>query len=119
MVPLRRPTNDSRDINQAALLGLQAIYRPGFKYAKAGVMLLDIRPAELIQYELALDGDEADPGSRRLMQALDAVNQRFGRGTVTLASAGLSGDQRQWCMKQERRTPGYTTDWDGLALVRA
>jgi len=119
VVPLRRPTNDSRDINQAALLGLQAIYRPGFKYAKAGVMLLDIRPAELIQYELALDGDEADPGSRRLMQALDAVNQRFGRGTVTLASAGLSGDQRQWCMKQERRTPGYTTDWDGLALVRA
>ena len=119
VVPLRRPTNDSRDINQAALLGLQASYRHGFKYTKAGVMLLDISPAELIQYELALDGDEADPGSSRLMQALDAVNQRFGRGTVTLASAGLSGDQRQWCMKQERRTPGYTTDWEGLALVRA
>lgn len=53
------------------------------------------------------------------MQALDAVNQRFGRGTVTLASAGLAGEQRQWSMKQERRTPGYTTDGDGLALVRA
>ncbi len=119
VVPLRRPTNDSRDINQAALLGLQAIYRPGFKYAKAGVMLLDISPSELMQQELALDGEGADPGSNRLMQALDAVNQRFGRGTVTLASAGLAGDRRQWCMKQERRTPGYTTDWDGLAVVRA
>ena len=53
------------------------------------------------------------------MQALDAVNQRFGRGTLTLASAGLAGEKRQWSMKQERRTPGYTTDWDGLAVARA
>ena len=120
VVPLRRSTHDIRDISQAALLGLQAIYQPGYRYAKAGVMLLDLRPANLIQQELALDDDITDPGGSRLMQALDAVNQRFGRGTVGLASAGLIGDNsRQWSMKQERRTPGYTTDWDGLALVRA
>jgi len=119
VVPLRRSTNDSRDISQAALIGLQAIFRPGYRYAKAGVMLLDLRPADLVQQELALEDDVADPGGSRLMQALDAVNQRFGRGTVALASAGLAGEQRQWSMKQERRTPGYTTDWDGLALVRA
>jgi len=108
------------------LLGLQAIYRPGYRYAKAGVMLLDLSPATRLQQELALEDDVVDPGSRRLMQALDAVNQRYGRGTVSLASAGLAnsgqsgaGDRRQWRMKQERRTPGYTTDWDGLALVRA
>ena len=53
------------------------------------------------------------------MQALNAVNQHFGRNTVALTSAGLAGDERQWTMRQERRTPGYTTDWDGLALVRA
>jgi len=82
-------------------------------------MLLDLRPANLVQQELALDDDVADTGGSRLMQALDAVNQRFGRGTLNLASAGLAGEQRLWCMKQERRTPGYTTDWDGLALVRA
>ena len=119
VVPLRRASNDSRDICQAALLGLQAIYRPGYRYAKAGVMLLDLRPADLVQQELALDDEVADPGGSRLMQALDAVNQRFGRNTLSLASAGLAGEPRQWCMKQERRTPGYTTDWDGLALVRA
>jgi len=119
VMPLRRPSNDSRDINQAALLGLQAIYRPGYRYAKAGVMLLDLRPADQMQQELALEDDAADPGGSRLMLALDAVNQRFGRGTLNLASAGLAGDRRQWSMKQERRTPGYTTDWDGLALVRA
>ena len=64
--------------------------------------------------------DDADVlASDKLILALDAVNQRFGRGAVILASAGLTGDQRHWCMKQERRTPCYTTDWDGLALVRA
>ncbi len=52
------------------------------------------------------------------MRALDGVNQRFGRGTVALASAELAGEQCQWRMKWERRTPGYTTDWDGLAVVR-
>lgn len=119
VVPLRRPSNDSRDISQTALMGLQAIYRPGYRYAKAGAMLLDLRPTDLMQQELALDDDVADPGGTRLMQALDAVNQRFGRGTVALASAGLAGELRQWSMKQERRTPGYTTDWEGLALVRA
>lgn len=82
-------------------------------------MLLDLRPTDLMQQELALDDDVADPGGTRLMQALDAVNQRFGRGTVALASAGLAGELRQWSMKQERRTPGYTTDWEGLALMRA
>ncbi len=100
-------------------MGLQAIFRPGYRYAKAGVMLLDLRPADLIQEELALEDDMAAPGGCRLMQALDAMNQRFGRGTVALASTGLAGDRREWSMKQERRTPGYTTDWDGLALVRA
>ena len=81
--------------------------------------MFDLGPAALVQQELALDDDVAYPGGSRLMQALDAVNQRFGRGSVSLAGAGLAGEQRQWSMKQERRTPGYTTDWDGLALVRA
>ena len=82
-------------------------------------MLLDLQPAGLEQQELSLDGDIADPGASRLMQALDTVNQRYGRGTLTMASAGLRNEQRSWNMKQERLTPGYTTDWDGLALVRA
>lgn len=125
VVPLRRPSDDSREITQAALLGLNAIYRPGYNYAKTGVMLLDIRPADQLQQELALDGDDvAGPGGGKLMQTLDAINQRFGRGTLSLASAGLTraglaGDLRTWGMKQERRTPGYTTDWEGLAVVRA
>jgi len=64
VVPLRRPSADSLVIAQAALTGLQAIYRPGYRYAKAGVMLTDLCPADRSQQELPLDADE-DPADRR------------------------------------------------------
>ena len=73
-------------------------------------MLLDLRPANLMQQELPLDDNVVDSGANRLIQALNAMNQRFGRSAVTLASAGLAREERKWTMKQERRTPGYTTD---------
>ncbi|MBC7620322.1 MAG: DUF4113 domain-containing protein [Candidatus Saccharibacteria bacterium] len=53
------------------------------------------------------------------MQALDGLNHRYGKGTVHMASAGLVGDRRAWAMKQERRTPGYTTCWADMLVVRA
>ena len=96
VVPLRRASNDTRDITQVALMGLDRIFRHGHRYAKAGGMLLDLQPAGLEQQELSLDGDIADPGASRLMQALDTVNQRYGRGTLTMASAGLGNEQRSW-----------------------
>lgn len=119
VVPLRRPSADSQAIVQAALTGLQAIYRPGYRYAKAGVMLMDLSPADRCQQELPLDGEENMADRTNLMQVLDGVNRRYGRGTVQWASAGLEGNGRTWSMRQERRTPGYTTEWDGLAVVRA
>lgn len=117
-VPLRRPSADTAAIVAAALAGLRAIYRPGYKLAKAGVMLLDLQPGTVQQQELALENDEVtDRGS--LMTTLDVLNQRYGRGTVLLASAGLAGNRRSWSMKQERRTPGYTTCLDDVAVARA
>ena len=117
-VPLRRPSADTAVIVAAALSGLKAIYRPGFKMAKAGVMLLELQSDAMQQQELALENDNvADRG--RLMTALDDLNQRYGRGTVLMASAGLAGNRRAWSMKQERRTPGYTTCWEDMAVARA
>ena len=55
----------------------------------------------------------------RLMTALDSLNHRYGRGTVLMASAGLAGDHRTWAMRQERRTPGYTTCWADMPVARA
>jgi len=117
-VPLRRPSADSALIIGAALAGLKAIYRPGFKMAKAGVLLLDLQSDSVEQHELALEDDD-DVGRSHLMEALDDLNLRYGRGTVTMASAGVAGDRRAWSMKQERRTPAYTTDSRDLAVARA
>ena len=117
-VPLRRPTADTAQIVGAALAGLRAIYRPDYKIAKAGVMLLELQPELVRQQELALEDDDlVDRGN--LMATLDGLNLRYGRGTVSMASAGLAGDRRAWSMKQERRTPQYTTNWNDLAVARA
>jgi DNA polymerase V len=117
-VPLRRPSDDTAGIAQAALRGLQSIWRPGFRIHKAGVMLLDLQDASVEQGELALDaGTGRDAGP--LMAALDRLNDRYGRGTVQVASAGLGGDARRWTMKQQWRTPQYTTRWEDLPVARA
>jgi DNA polymerase V len=117
-VPLRRPSADTAVIVSAVLAGLRAIYRPGYQYAKAGVMLLDLQPRDHQQGELDLEDDRAEDRTK-LMGALDSLNQRYGRGTVQMASAGLAGNRRVWSMKQERRTPGYTTCVADMPVVRA
>jgi DNA polymerase V len=129
--PLVRPTADSREIVKAALDGLKSIYRPGFDYAKAGVMLMDISSAAHVQGELFLDEAQGEGASsrgeaqprrdpQRLMAALDAVNQRWGKHTMKLGSNRLNAQApRGWVMKQERRTPRYTTLWEEMPLVRA
>jgi DNA polymerase V len=115
-IPLPSPTSDSAHITQAASAILKHIYRPGFKYAKAGVMLMDLQPAT--RQQLTLDFDDVMPENRvRLMDAMDQVNQRYGRGTLKLASAGTPKAIKLWSMKQERMSSGYTTDWAGLACV--
>jgi DNA polymerase V len=53
------------------------------------------------------------------MSALDTINHRYGKGTMKIASAGLDGNRRVWSMKQERRTPGYTTCVADMPVARA
>lgn len=83
-------------------------------------MLLDIGSARTVQFELDLDAAGPAPGARpRLIEALDAVNERYGRGTLKLASAGLGAAPRNWTMKQEGRTPAYITRWEDMPVIRA
>lgn len=117
VVPLRRPTADTGLIVQAAMAGLQAIFRKGFLYAKAGVMLLDIQPAHFGQAELPLDADSRDRS--QLMTAMDQINARYGQGTLAIASAGMSRSPHVWATRQDRRTPSFTTDWNELAIAQA
>ena len=119
-VPLRRPCAESAAITDAALRGLRAIWKAGYRIHKAGVILLDLQDGGIAQGELSLeDGDGERAGGGRLMAAMDRLNDRYGRGTVQLASAGLGGDARSWTMKQQWRTPQYTTRWEDLPVARA
>ena len=117
-VPLRRPTADTATLVQAAVLGLRAIYKPGFALVKAGVMLLDLVPGSLYQGELDLEPETT--GERiRLMATIDALNDKYGKGRVRLASQGIDDRTRQWGMRQERLTPGYTTQWADMPIAKA
>ena len=117
IIPLRRPTDDSVVMVNAAVRGIEAIYRPGFKFAKAGVMLLDLQDGSIDQGELDL---EPEPQLRgHLMGALAKLNERFGRGTVVMASAGTKGPQRHFEMRQNLLTPQYTTCWADLPVAKA
>ena len=119
-VPLRNATSDTVAIIHAAVSGLRCIYRPGYAFIKAGVMLLDLHSAKLRQGELDLEPQEPGNSTReRLMGVLDELNQRYGRGTVKLASAGVQakGERASWAMRQERRSPAYTTCWEDMPVV--
>lgn len=102
---------DTAVLLATALRLLQALYRPGYGYTKAGVLLLDlIEPA-------AANHDWLQPptDARRtaLLQTLDAVNRRYGSGTLLPASAlHLPG-----AMRRAHRSPAYTTRWDELPGV--
>ena len=117
VVPLRRPTADTSLLVQAAVSGMRVIYLPGFNMAKAGVNLLDLTDGSIEQVELDLDAGVED--RTHLMTAMDTLNRRYGRGTVTLASAGTTGPRRTWTMRQDLKTPDYTTCWHSMSLAIA
>jgi DNA polymerase V len=95
----------------AAIGILERIWRDGFSWRKAGVLLLDLSSAADIQPTL-FTNHIAD---RELMKAVDRINDRFGRGTVGL---GLSAKDAAWRMRQEQLSPHYTTRWNDIPSVR-
>lgn len=129
-VPLVRPTGDSAVLLTAATAAVRAQFRSGFRYAKAGAVLSDLRASGQEQGELDLFASEEDEvakaanasGRARLMVAMDALNNRFGRDSVRLgstAAASNGAEVRVWATKQERRSPRYTTRWDEMPVVLA
>jgi DNA polymerase V len=107
-------TDSTADLIKSALQGIRVIYRDGYHYKKAGVMLTGLVSASQIQADLF---DAQDRGkSKRLMSALDAVNDRWGAGTLHYASSGFT---TAWRTQFHRRSPAYTTNWDALPVVNA
>ncbi|WP_460547334.1 Y-family DNA polymerase [Comamonas piscis] len=116
ILPLLRPTADTALIARSAINGIKRIYEPGYELVKAGVILLDISDGNTQQCELDL-GDALKDRSA-LYSALDKINQRYGRGTLHLAATGVDAASARWGMKQERRTPRYTTNIDEIPIAR-
>ncbi|MDH4216759.1 MAG: Y-family DNA polymerase [Gallionella sp.] len=114
LLPLFEPTDDTRLLCRAALGGLRQIYRSGYAYQKAGVMLAEIIPATARPRTL-FDDDAAQQKSASLMATLDRINRRMGSGTMQLLGEGID---KSWSMRRGSMSPRCTTEWDELAVVR-
>lgn len=118
IVELARPSDDSREILHAAGRALATIYRPRYRFMKAGVMLIDLVDANRRQLSL-LDTPQSQAElerSERLMATLDALNRRMGRDTVRL---GMPSPGAAWHLRCAHRTPRWTTRWEELPSIIA
>jgi DNA polymerase V len=111
-IPLTEATADSRRLVAAALYGLKRIFKAGYYYKRAGVILMQLSPAAMRQSTLFGHASIQDDV---IMQTVDSINKRFGRSAITLASAGV---HHGWHMLAERRSPCYTTQWDDVPAAR-
>ena len=106
------PSSDTRDFIELANHLLKRIWKDGFRYAKAGVMLSDFYDPGMFQPGL-FDDVSIRSNSQQLMSVLDTINQS-GAGKVFFAGQGTKKD---WSMKREHLSPAYTTRWDQLPRV--
>jgi DNA polymerase V len=114
MITLSRPTSCTSPQIKVGLGDLTDLYKPGYAYNKAGIMLTGLSSATMQQQNLFVPSEEIL--SKVLMQAFDRVNDRWGRDTVRYGSSGLAWE---WCMKQEWKSPAYTTSRQDLPVVAA
>jgi DNA polymerase V len=112
-IPLPSPTDNTTKLVSVALWALKQLYRPGYHYAKAGIMLGDLVPATAIQTDL-FSTMQPNTKSERLMQAMDMINRKMGKESIKVASEGF---KRPWKMKQENKSPSYTTRWDEILKI--
>jgi DNA polymerase V len=105
------PTSDTRTLVGEAVRLLEPLWRDGFRYAKAGVMLNDLVPA---QQQARLFATRDPVQSAKSMAAMDAINARFGAGTLRPLATGIA---KPWRTRQTRLSPRYTTRLDEIMRV--
>lgn len=105
-------TSNTLELVNAAVKSAKHIWKDGFRYYKAGIMLNDLSPKGTAQPDLFSTGDTERTDA--LMTAVDAINRRMGKDTIHPASAGT---KQQWIMRAGNRSPRYTTDWEELVEI--
>lgn len=112
VVELPYPTDDTRYITRAAIAGLEHVYREGFSFSKAEVLLMDIRQRG--EYTDDLFAETQPAASEQVMAVLDAINAKWGRNTLRPGRVPTAPD---WGMRQEMMSKSYTTKLDDLFTV--
>ncbi|MNI47820.1 DNA polymerase V subunit UmuC [compost metagenome] len=112
VIDLPYPTDDVRLLTKAAVDALDRLFRPGFNYSKAEVMLLSLcQPGEYTDDLFAISQPAE---ATKVMTVLDEINQRWGKGTLRTASVPTNPD---WAMLRELMSQSYTTRLDQLWKV--
>ena len=106
-------TNNSIEIVKNALTGLDLIYKDGFKYQKAGIILSGLSDSEKGN---SLFKSTKDERIKNLMQSIDNTNYRYGRSTISLASAGIN---KRWSMRRQYSSKIDTADFYSLPKILA
>lgn len=106
------PTSDTRYLIHIAKKCLQQIYRRNYQYHKAGVILLDITPFQIKQYNLFSADDHLK--ENQVMKLMDHINNHFGKNSIFIAAEGI---KREWFIRSDRRSHRYTTCWNELSNV--
>jgi DNA polymerase V len=108
-------TDSTRELLAVALRILRALYRPGFKYKKSGILLLGLQPATGRTQRLFDEKNYLE--DRELMKAVDLLNARYGRGAIRFGWPAKS--HTNWQMSRDHLSPAYTTNVDQVLRVRA
>ena len=108
VITLTVATDSDRDLIACAIRGLDRIYREGYRFHKAGIILTELSPRSYRQTDIFDSLDHSRDSA--LNHALDSINSRMGAAT---------GTRERWKMKSNRRSPRYTTCWSEIPEVRA
>ncbi|WP_045222417.1 Y-family DNA polymerase [Desulfonatronum thioautotrophicum] len=110
-ISLAVPSNHTPDLIRAAQRVLKQIFRSGYEYRKAGVMLFGIEKEQCRRLNLFEPSPENRARNKALMDTMDRINTRWGAMTMRVASEGTD---KRWVMRQAHLSPRYTTDWKDL-----
>lgn len=105
------PTNSSIEISNFALQALSIIFREGYQYKRAGVIVQDFTDEDKTQMNIFENSDERH---KKLMQSIDKLNAMFGQQKIRL---GSQDPKRIWKMKQEKLSLNYTTKLSDIIVV--
>lgn len=105
-------TNSSIELAEYATMGLDRIFREGFKYKKAGVFVMDFTPEDNQQLNIFINRNTKHIP---LMKAIDKVNSRYSKDLIRLATQAPG---RTWRMRQEKLSKHYTTDINEIITLK-